>query len=488
MAYTKIIKIQARLDRAVDYALNKEKTSLKYALDYAMNKDKNSTEETILENTINCLLSNPYKQMMQTKKAKNKKGGILGYHIIQSFTPNETTPEIAHEVGLEFARRCFSDKYQVVVSTHLDRGHLHNHIVFNSVSFVDGMKYKSEFNTYYNEIRKTNDAVCKEYNLSIISPAKDSKSITYIEWLALKQGKTTWQSLIRSDIDHAITTSYSFGEFLMDMEHLGYEIKHGKYLAFRPYGKERFSRCYKLGKRYGEDEIRARIDGEKGKHVPPVKMATYRKLLYTKALLMPNYIKQYWRWLYSLNLVKKHKAPPKVSKYLKEDLLTIERYKEQFRFLKTRNLETESEFFDYVKQVDEKISQLYSQLRSFDNAHKKNTKVYNALADIEKYKKPYELYMQGYTMMKKEHDEYLKAHKILRENGFTTPADIEALRNEKINVYEQRDGIKNEIKYHKSDKRICDNIQNSMEYIEERTRRIEQQKIVSKKKEMERKK
>ena len=170
---------------------------------------------------------------------------------------------------------------------------------------------------------------------------------------AFNQGKTTWQSIIRSDIDHAISTSYSFGEFLMDMEHMGYEIKHSKYLAFRPYGKERFSRCYKLGSSYSEEEIRARIDGEKSVYITPIKMDTYSKKLNSHVLMMPDFIKQYWRRMYSLNLVKKHKAPPRVSKYLKQDLQTADRYKEQFKFLKAHNLETESEFLNYVKQLDD---------------------------------------------------------------------------------------------------------------------------------------
>lgn len=483
MAYTKIKKISARLDKAVNYALDKEKTSLKDALDYAMNKDKNSTEETIFESSINCLLSEPYKQMMHTKKAKNNKGGILGYHIIQSFKPDETTPEIAHAIGMEFAKRCLGDKYQIVVSTHLDRRHLHNHIVFNSVSFVDGKKYKSEFNNYYNQIRKTSDEICKEYNLSIISQDKNKESLTYIEWLALNHGKTTWQSLIRSDIEHAISTSYSFGEFLMDMEHMGYEIKQGKYLAVRPYGKERFSRCYKLGKGYSEDEIRDRITGIKSKYIPPLKMIEYKQKVYSKVPFMPNYIREYWRWLYSLNLAKKHQAPRKVSKYLRKDLLDIEKHKEQFRFQKAHNLNSESEFYDFVKQLDKKISELYSHLRSFDDANKSKKKLFNALTGLEKYKKPYELYLQGYSMMKKEHDAFIKARKILSDNGYATPEKIEALKKEKIQIYEKRDEIKKDISLLKGEKRICNDIEKTMEYIKERTQLIEQQKTVSKQQE-----
>ncbi len=358
--------------------------------------------------------------------------------------------------------------------------------LLNSVSFMDGTKYENSFKDYFHDIRQISDAVCKEYNLSILSPNKDSKTLTYIEWLAINQGRTTWQSLIRSDIDYAISTSYSFGEFLMDMEHLGYEVKHGKYLAFRPYGKERFSRCYKLGEGYSEEEIRARIDGEKSIYIAPVKMDTYRQKLHSRVLPMPDFIKQYWRRMYSLNLVKKHKAPPKVSKYLRKDLQTADRYKEQFIFLKTHNLETESEFFNYVKHLDEKTAELSSKLRSFDYSHKKDKRLYDALADIEKYKKPYELYLQGYSMMKKEYDAYLKADKYLKDNGIASASDLEKLKNEKVKVYEQRDEIKKDLQFYRNEKRICGNIQKTTDHMKEQTRQIEQQKTVTKTKEKER--
>ena len=302
---------------------------------------------------------------------------------------------------------------------------------------------------------------------------------------AFNQGKTTWQSIIRSDIDHAISTSYSFGEFLMDMEHMGYEIKHSKYLAFRPYGKERFSRCYKLGSSYSEEEIRARIDGEKSVYITPIKMDTYSKKLNSHVLMMPDFIKQYWRRMYSLNLVKKHKAPPRVSKYLKQDLQTADRYKEQFKFLKAHNLETESEFLNYVKQLDKKIAELSAKLRSFDYSHKKDKKLYDALADIEKYKKPYELYQQGYTMMKNEYDNYLKADKYLKDNGFITAAELDAIKSAKIKTYEQRDEIKKGLQLLRNEKRICDNIQKTTDHIKEQNKQIEQQKTISRKKEKE---
>lgn len=478
MAYTKIIKLSTSLNKAVAYALNHEKTDLKSAIAYARNSDKNTTEHTVLEGSINCLLSNPYKDMLQTKKAKRKTGGILGYHIIQSFAPDEVTPEVAHKIGMELAKRCFGDKYQVVVSTHLDKGHLHNHVVINSVSFVDGKKYRSDFNSYYNGIRKHSDDICKEYNLSIISPSIDNKSLTYIEWLGLKQGKTTWLSIIKDDIDAAVNNSYTFGEFLVYMEHIGYQIKHGKYIAFRPYGKERFSRGYKLGQGYSEDELRARIDDKDFNYVPeysPPPKHIYQP--YKKRHVISDLERNYWRWMYQMDLVKKRKAPPKMTKYLKGELLKLERYKEQQTFLRTHNLNTESEFFDYMAGVDNAISQLNNKLKEFTIPLKDNKSLYTALADMSKYEKAHELYLEGYSMMENEHKLYLKAIEVLGKNDIATPEDINALQVEKANVYDQVADIKRDIRYFRKERKVCENIISTMEHMKEKQRLIENKKL-----------
>ena len=178
MAYTKILVVHNRLDKSVDYAQNKEKTTLEpdpleAAIDYALNRDK--TENTCFETAINCDRERVYADMMATKERWGKVKRIRkGYHIIQSFVPGEVTPEEAHAVGVEFAQRLLGERYEVIVTTHLDKAHLHNHIVFNSVSFVDGYMYRDTMPDYYQGIRGTSDAICREHGLSIIEPDPDS--------------------------------------------------------------------------------------------------------------------------------------------------------------------------------------------------------------------------------------------------------------------------------------------------------------------------
>lgn len=478
MAYTKIVPLRASLKKAVDYTLNKDKTDLSNAMDYAKDSSKNMDEHIVFETAINCMVDTAYQDMMHTKKAYYKTGGVLGYNIIQSFSPNEVTAQMAHAIGVEFATKCFGSKYEVIVSTHLNKHHYHNHIVMNSVSFMDGSKYENSFKDYFVDIRGYSDSIYKAYNLSVISPAIENKSLTYIEWLSLYKGKTTWQSIIKEDIDVAVKNSYTFGEFLVYMEHIGYQVKHGKYIAFRPYGKERFSRGYKLGQGYSEDKLRARIDGKDFNYVPeysPPPKSIYQP--YIKRHVISDLERNYWRWIYQMDLVKKRKAPPKMTKYLKGELLKLERYKEQQTFLRTHNLNTASEFFDYIAGVDNAISQLNNKLKEFTIPLKDNKSLYTALADMTKYKKVHELYLEGYTMMESENKLYLKAIEVLGKNDIATPEDINALQEEKANVHDQIADIKRDIRYFRKERKTCENIISTMEHMKEKQRMIENKKL-----------
>ena len=154
MAYDKIIPIRRRLDHCVPYVLNPEKTDLSRVLEYIGNAGKTITPDgkAVLETAINCQLDTAYQEMQATKRRWSKTGGILGYHLVHSYVPGEVTPEQAHEIGVEFARQLLQNRYEAVVSTHLDHAHIHNHVLFNSVSCVDGKKYRDNFKAYYGDI------------------------------------------------------------------------------------------------------------------------------------------------------------------------------------------------------------------------------------------------------------------------------------------------------------------------------------------------
>ena len=153
MAVTKVFAIRARFEKTVQYAANEQKTSLDGMINYAVNPDK--TEQRLFESCLNCSsVENASRDMERTKRRYNKTGGVQGYHIIQSFKPGELTPEQTHTIGVEFAKRMFGERFEMVIGTHLDKHHLHNHIAVNSVSFLDGKKLRCNMKTYFQEIQK----------------------------------------------------------------------------------------------------------------------------------------------------------------------------------------------------------------------------------------------------------------------------------------------------------------------------------------------
>ena len=239
MAYDKIIPIRRRLDHCVDYALNEEKTSLSAALGYIGNEEKNTQPGgDVLETALNCELGTAYRDMMETKRRWDKRGGVLGYHIVHSYVPGEVTPQEAHAAGVKFARRLLGERFEAVVSTHIDQEHLHCHIVFNSVSFVDGEKYRNDFKAYFGDIRETSNEVSRDYGRSIIVPDPGSGGGKhYAEWAAEKRGKTTVRGLIRQDMDAALSRSFTLRSFWTALERRGYTVKRGgKYVSIRPPG------------------------------------------------------------------------------------------------------------------------------------------------------------------------------------------------------------------------------------------------------------
>ena len=261
MAYTSVIPVR-RLDRAVKYVMNKEKTtavSLQDALDYAANRDK--TEQSCFESSYACTLETAFADMRQTKEQWHKSGGVQGYHLVQSFAAGEVTPELAHQIAKELADRVLGGQYEYVIGTHLNTGHIHSHIVWNSVSCVDGKKYRSNYKSYVTEIRAVSDELCRKYKLSVID-TENSNHVAkpYAEWLAEKNGQPTWRTAIRQDVDEAIQQSLTWRQFLSAMECKGYEVHMGrKYPVLRPPGKERFVRFKTLGKNYTPEVIQNRL-------------------------------------------------------------------------------------------------------------------------------------------------------------------------------------------------------------------------------------
>lgn len=357
MAYTSVIPVH-RLDRSIDYVKDKEKTtksagSLEEAIDYALNREK--TEQTVFEDSIGCTCDNAYADMVLTKKRFHKTGGVQGYHLVQSFAKGEITPELAHLIGQELADQLLKGEFEVVITTHLNTSHYHNHLVWNSVSMMDGHKYHSNEKSYYTEVRRISDNLCKKYGLSVIQ-TNQGKAMHYAQWKAEKEGKPTWRTAIRLDIRESIDRSFSWTQFVSEMEKRGYTWKmNRKYIALKAPEMERYIRLRSLGKGYGEDEIREQILRPKIQRVYQSYSAKYpkKKLTGLQAL--------YYSYLYRMGVLKKR--PKRIPYTVRADIRKLDERIRQIEFLQKEDITTREQLSAYRKPLQEQVTELLKERR-----------------------------------------------------------------------------------------------------------------------------
>lgn len=380
MAVTKIIAIRDRLDKRVDYVANAEKTSLDCSVLYAMNPEK--TEQSFFVTAVNCGdVSTAYREMMETKRSWHKEGGVLGYHFIQSFVPGEVTPEQAHAIGKEFVDKLFGNRYEVIIGTHLDKAHLHNHIVVNSVSYVDGKKYHSSPASYYQDVRGTSDALCRENDLSVIAPRGTGKH--YAEWKAEKQDKPTIRALIREDIDSIITEAYTFQSFLLLLQKKGYTVKHGanrKYTTVQPPGAQRAIRLDSLGDGYTEDAIKERLamqrsNGTIAFHKPlPVKRYCLKgKIPAAGRRKIKGFHALYFRYVYLLRRYQHPKRKSNIPFSVRQEVIRLEHYQTQFCYLHTTGITTPEELERQIQRLEWDIQQLTDERKTLYKERRNTT-------------------------------------------------------------------------------------------------------------------
>jgi len=233
---------------------------LSKAIAYILNPEK--TDEKLLVSSYGCASETAAREFEWTRKIAEQKGmnpvRIIARHVIQSFEIGEVTPELAHEIGKQFADEILGGKYEYVLTTHIDKDHVHNHLIFNAVDFMDYHAYKSYKRIYY-DMREVSDRLCKENGLSVIPPSQN-KGMGYKEYTEAKRG-TSWKQKLKQTIDRLVITAKDYDDFLRLMQEAGYEIKTGKYISFRAEGQERFTRSKTIGENYTEERIRERIAG-----------------------------------------------------------------------------------------------------------------------------------------------------------------------------------------------------------------------------------
>ena len=442
MAVTKILARHARLDLAINYAVNPDKT-----------------DEEVLTAYLNCDKGHACNQMLATKEAKNNRDGVQYYHIIQSFKPGEITPELALEIAQAFAKEHLAD-YEVVIGVHVDKEHIHAHMVFNSVNLVTGRKYHSNAKSYYQQIRTISDKLCREHGLSVIMEGKPSKAVSYIEWLRQSKGQPTFRSMLEADLRDAIADANDLGHFFLLMEHKGYEIHHGNRLGFRLRGQERFMYPERKNAAYSEENIERAIAGnlaeiEAGTRpafLPRPKLQPYRPHPKYKGFLA-----LYYHYCYLLGRIEKRQYPPRMTPHLRQEIMKAETYKARLKFLQENNITTADDLTACMQRAENAVAQLAKQRTILNVRKKKRKKLFDALAAEESLAVSKALYEEGLSGMESEYAQYAEAKAILDTCGVSR----QALTEEKADIYEQLAQLNKQIRAERQKIKLCREIADS---------------------------
>ena len=380
MATTKIWKVIKRMDHVIDYAENKEKTKaiefkdnyeiivddLSNVIDYAKNSDK--TEKEFYVSGINCESNSAYEEMQDTKKYYNKEDKILAFHAYQSFKEGEITPELAHKIGVQLANEMWGDRFQVIVTTHLNTHCIHNHFVINSVSFKDGLKYYDN-HTNYSIMRHLSDEICKEYGLSVLEEKSTKKKLNYENFYKKSLYNDTYTNNAKRDLDLAIRQAYSYEDFIYLMKKLDYEIIfRANKISIR---KDPYKRNIRIERRFGEnysiDNIKRRILEEQAVQVPFIEnVYNYRKVNFPfakrhKKAKAKGFIALYYHYCYLLKVFPNKVPQQKLTASIRADVSRMEELSNEAKFLYMNNIKTLDNLLNYRDETNYKINELLNQ-------------------------------------------------------------------------------------------------------------------------------
>ncbi len=393
---------------------------LKRTIDYIKNGEK--TQEQIKVGAVNCQPDNAYEKMIETKKYFDKLDGRQGYHIIISFKEGETDADTAYEITEQFVNEYLKDNYETVFAVHDNTVHIHAHIVFNSISFVTGLKYHYKKNDWANEIQPIVNRICMEHGLSTVEIDKDEPHDRYKEWNDVRDGAFVWSDMIKRDLDIAIAEADSYENFINILQERGYEIKQNKYLAVKPRGMTRFRRCKTLGDDYSEEAIRARIPKEnlsnyKGETLEEAERIIYSRIPRGKRARLTPIQKKYYTRLYRLGLIARR--PYSKAWMYKDDIKKMHALQKKYLFLVEHDIESLEQLREVKDSILSERDSLSEERKRLNATKRKCKSLFQKVSVMERLYAAKQAYQNGDKYFEEEHIRWVELSKEVAKEGYS---------------------------------------------------------------------
>ena len=427
MAVTKIWPVRDRFDKVLDYAANAKKTdadiekyhALDGVIDYAADGDK--TEKCFYVSGVNCLPENAKEAFAATQKRYGKTTGKVAYHMYQSFAEGEVDADTAHRIGVKLAEEVFGDRFEVLVATHLNTDHFHNHIVINAVSWKDGLKY-NDCNATYAKIREVSDRLCREYGLSVVERPQ-GKGMTYGEWKSEQEGVPTLRSSIRAAIDLAIKCSVTMPQFVNVMVEMGFIIdESGKHAKIRHAGTERFVRFKSLGEGYSVDDIVRRVYANNGRATLELPEQDDPKTVFEgeeEPVRIMTYIPLFRSYNRAMKIAKERPYQNfRVYYLVRQDFSAKRLYEDTLDLLVDHNLKTGQDVNNYKQEAMDQIDE-NMRLRDEMRSYLKRAEAARDLIEADKARFNIGIYSMRLAKLRREVttcDEVLERSRHVRDN------------------------------------------------------------------------
>ncbi len=452
---------------------------LKASIKYIAAPEK--TQDLRLVAGVNCQSEYAFEQMRVTKEKFGKVTGRQGYHLIISFAEGEVDPDTAFEIVGRFVKEYLGEKFEAVYAIHDNTDHIHGHIIFNSISFLDGKKYHYSKGDWAREIQPITNRLCREYGLSTIDIENEKTgNDRYKEWNEYRDGPFVWGDMIKRDIDIAIVQSDTYEDFIGRLKKLGYEVKQGKYVAVRPPGMKRYKRLKTLGDDYSESRIRERIPIEnlgtyKTETLDEAERIVYSQIPRGKRAKLTVIQKRYYARLYRLGLMKR-KPYSQVWKY-KDDIKRMAKLQEDYLFLIRHDVDSYDSLVALKGDLTDKKKEVSAEKSKVYRSRKKSEALLAIATEMEDYREAAKAFDDGDPEFEAEHRKWTELSDELAKQGYTYES-----------VAELRDQFKNEIagiraketeaaKEIRIAERILDDMaEDAKQKIEEKTKEKEQEK------------